>query len=68
MWRKLFRIFGMKVVVTTDHDGEMRWRFAFTDPRGGYRCRAIMGWVRLNDDGTCSTKAHSYVSFWHPVS
>ena len=67
MWRKLFKPFGARVVVTTDHDGEMRWRFAFKDPRGGYRCRAISGWVRLLDDGTVKTLGHSYVVEWQKV-
>ena len=67
MWRKLFKVFGAKVVVTTDYDGEMRWRFAFKDPRGGYRARAIIGWVVLNEDGTCTTEAHLYVKRWQAV-
>lgn len=64
MWRLLFRPFGMVVVVTTDHDGELRWRFAFRDPRGGMMARAIVGWVHLNEDGTVNTPSRSYVVKW----
>ena len=67
MWRKLFKRFGARVVVTTDHDGEMRWRFAFKNPRGGYRARSICGWVDLNEDGTCNTAGNSYVERWQAV-
>jgi hypothetical protein len=61
MWRLFFKRFGAKIVVTSDFDGEMRWRFAFRDPRGGYMSKSILGWVHLNDDGTCH---HSYVTKW----
>jgi len=68
MWRKIFKhLFGTQVAVTTDIDGNMRWRFVCHDPRGGYRVRAIMGWVRLNEDGTCNTPAHSYVAKWQMI-
>lgn len=62
MWRLIFKhLFKSKVVVTTDYDGEMRWRLAFRDPRGGYRCKRIRGWIGLYEDGTCE---ESYVKRW----
>ena len=64
MWRKLFKWFGMKVVITQDCDKQTRYRFAFRDPREGWRARAIMGWVHLDKDGTCNTPAHNYVKKW----
>lgn len=61
MWRLIFKhLFKATVVVTTDYNGEMRWRFAFRDPRGGYRCKAIYRWIRLYEDGTCDL----YVESW----
>ena len=68
MWRKTFKcLFGVKVIVTTDMDGDMRWRFRFRDPHGGYRVRAIMGWIKLEDDGTCHTPTHFYVTKWQLI-
>jgi len=64
MFKKLF---NAKVITTTDHDKEIRWRFAFKDPLGGYRARAIMGWVELREDGACDTKNHTYVEKWRAV-
>ena len=67
MWRKLFKIFGAKVVVTTDFDGETRWRFVFKDSKGDYRVRGIACWVRLLEDGTVERWPHGgshYVRKW----
>lgn len=65
MWRRLFRIFGAKIVATEDCDGEVRIRFVYSTPYGP-KCRAICYsdglCVTLNSDGTCSGK--SYVERW----
>jgi hypothetical protein len=68
MWRKLFKIFGAKVVATQDHDGAIRYRFASKDSWGDLRCSAIIDFdnsVVLNKDGSCSGK--SYVTKWMEV-
>ena len=69
MWRLIFKkIFNRKVIVTTDSDGAMRWRFVYKDPRGGYRARAIMGWVSLDEDGTfLDSRGHRYLKTWKVV-
>ena len=67
MWRILLA-FLFPIVATTDYDGEIRWRFVFRDPRGGYMCRAIMGWVHMNEDGMITTPGHSYCEKWVWVS
>lgn len=62
MWRLILKhLFKMKVIITTDHDGEERWRFAFRDPLGGYRCKSIARWVKMYKDGTCDD---GYVQSW----
>jgi len=67
MWRKLFKVFGAKVVETTDYAfgvcGDKRYRFARTVD-GKMYCSGILGGneILLNDDGTCS--GLSYVNSW----
>lgn len=65
MWRRLFKIFGAKVVITTDMGGEERVRFAFKHPNGGYRCRKIHGFLRMKEDGTFYKDC--YVDSWEWV-
>ena len=67
MWRKLFKYFGARVCITEYHDEQIRWRFMFKDPRGGYRARAIIGWVRLLEDNIVNTPSHIYVKKWFEV-
>ncbi len=63
-WRKLFKIFGARVAVTRDFDGDIRYRFIYKDPFGGLRCRKVYGFIHLNDDGTCS---NGYVEKWKEI-
>lgn len=65
MWRKLFKIFGARVCATQDFDGEVRYRFIKWSVFGERRCRAIVGWVTLNGNGTCSGK--SYIRTWKEI-
>ncbi len=66
MWRKIFKLFGFKVVVTCDFDGEVRYRFAKSTPFGMRACAILPAWeLILNEDGTCSGK--DYVKKWKLV-
>jgi len=65
MWRVLFKVFGARVVMTADIDGEIRYRFAIMTPFG-LMCRSIMNRdVICNEDG--STSGCGYVSRWREV-
>jgi len=62
MWRLIFkRLLGARVVTTIDHDGEIRWRFAYRNGDKFY-ARGIMGWIELKSDGTCAGKI--YIEEW----
>ncbi|NYV67618.1 hypothetical protein HYI36_20270 [Bacillus sp. Gen3] len=62
MWRKLFKPFGARVVVTVDFDGEVRYRFATFTPDGvivrGIGIRRIL---KLNGSGS------GYISKWYEI-
>lgn len=64
MWRRLFKKIW-PVVKTVDYDGDIRFRFVFTNGHDIY-CRAIMRWVELSSDGTIKDKM-SYVEKWERV-
>lgn len=66
MWRKLFKIFGARVVATQDFDGAIRYRFIKKTPFG-IRCNSMLRdcSVILNEDGSCSGK--SYVHYWKEI-
>lgn len=65
MWRKIFKIFGARVVMTIDMDGEIRFRFA-TETPAGLTCRSIYERnVICNADG--STSGCGYVRRWYEV-
>lgn len=66
MWRKLFKIFGARVVVTVDFDGEIRYRFAqFTS--GGIVVTQIANKVMLPLDGKCTLKPGVYIKEWYEI-
>jgi hypothetical protein len=60
MWRKFLKIFGKRVVMTVDFDGEVRYCFAKETPLGLVASK-IDGKILLNSDGTVSD---SYVKKW----
>lgn len=62
MWRILLKVFGFKVVETTDFDGEVRYRIAFKyGEKGLFQAKSIYGPMLLLPDGTTSK---TYVKKW----
>jgi hypothetical protein len=61
--RKLLALCGCwPLVYTKDYDGATRLRIAKQTPFGDWTCRAIIGSVILNPDG--STSGTCYVQGW----
>jgi len=66
MWRKLFKIFGFEIVMTTDFDGDIRYRFAIRY-KNKLICKAISRKIILNPDGSITDPKGEicrYVKCW----
>jgi hypothetical protein len=64
MWRKLFKIFGAKVVILYHHDGDIHLRFAKSIGDGRYICTVICDKAILFPDGTVTK---SYINKWEEI-